>query len=195
MIRDRQFLLVLLGNIFVIIAALWGFATFHTIQRYTYDDDGNLLPAKVLFSSPMYLSLNEEEELHFAIENTGSEEVQVLFRLVNAGDSYGFLASGDDTTLYSGSVQPLEQIEQDFTVFFPLSTNHVNHNRLGSEVGLGLWGKVGETSSFESIAEFPIMIAPIPWARSISKYLSPVVGGLVAWLFKELWDQARGDAP
>lgn len=185
--RPQRLLWWLLTAVLVVMVSFWAFVAFYTIQKYS--DHWQVPPVRVLVSSPKYLSANEEEEIRFAVENNHDSNVDVAFRLVNSSPLLGFLASEGTNVFYAGPVQSQEQVNRQLKIFFPLDISQAN-NVLGKVAGLALWGSVGNTPA-QKIADLPIGIAPIPWAKSLSNYLGTALAGLVLWLSKELWDQTK----
>ena len=171
----------------VVMLSLWAFVTWHTIQRYY--DQWEISSVSFLVSSPKYISANEEEEMRIGVGNSRSNDVEVVFRLVNNGPLIGFLGVEKGNSIYSGSLQSQEQVNRQLKIFFPWDVNQAN-DVLGKIARLSLWGSVDNTP-LQKVADLEIMIAPVPWAKSISNYLGTALGGLVLWLSKELWDQAK----
>jgi hypothetical protein len=162
-IQARRFLRQLYLGCFVSAISIWIFIYFYTVP--TYFKEWHISSVKVFLYSPRYLSVNDENVVRFALENTQDQVVNATVQLVNGGTVPSFLGS-ENNLLYSGPIRGHEQINRQLLVFLPLSSN-----MLGKMAGLGLRGTVGDVSWAEDL---PIRIAPVPRIQSIGNYLEGI---------------------
>jgi hypothetical protein len=99
-----------------------------------------------------------------------------------------FPKSSGNNELYAGVLQNPEQVYRQINLFFPYSINKIRDMR-GKSLGLRLQGKV--TDSDFQFKDLAVGISPIPYAKSLSQYLGLALFGLITWLAKELWEQAK----
>lgn len=180
--RERLLLWILMA-ILVVLTSFWAFVSWFSIQRYF--GQWEVPPVQVMIYAPQYLSANEDAEIRFAVANVQNRDVNVTFQLMNSGPSIAFLGLEESNVFYSGLVPSQKQINRQIIIFFPLDVRI-----LGKAAGLSLWGSIDNIPP-EKVADLPIGIAPIPWAKSLGNYLGALLAGLTVWLMKELWNQIK----
>jgi len=185
-IQPQPLLRWLLLAAVAIIFSVWALATFYAIQKYS--KSLSFSPIRALVFSPKYLSMNEDEEIRFAVENPSTNPITVTFGLENNSTLPGFLGLLESSTVYSGTVQSRQQINRQTKVFF-----YADLSRLGETFNqvpqLSLWGSIDNLPAEKKNLE--IYFAPLPSARSLSNYLGTVLLGLLGLLFREAWDQVK----
>src|ERR1043165_3081356 len=176
-----------LSALIVVLFSFWFNAAFYTYQKYS--DEWVIPPVKVRVFSPKYLSSEEDEQIGFSIENNDpAASANVAFRLRNDGPLLNFPISSGNNELYTGVIQSPEQVYRQINLFFPYSINKIRDMR-GRSLGLRLQGKVADSNP--QFKELAMGISPIPYAKSLSQYLGLALFGLITWLAKELWEQAK----
>lgn len=168
-VHARKFLRQLYLGCFVSAISIWIFINFYTVP--TYFREWQVSSVRVFLYSPLYLSVNDENVVRFALENTQDQVVNATVHLVNGGTVPSFLGS-ENNVVYSGTIGGHEQINRQLLVFLPLSSN-----MLGKMAGLGLRGTVGDVSWARDL---PIRIAPVPRIQSIGNYLEEIFLAVVA---------------
>ncbi len=176
--------------IFVTVLGIWTFTSFYAIQKFT--GQWQFQGLSVLVAAPRYISANDEDEIRFAVTNHKNMEVQVVFRLLNSPSLPSFLCSDLQNSmniLYAGTVRSQEQINQRCKILFPWDTSQPD-TVLGRVAELSLWGGSNQTT-LQKISDLPMVISPLPWNRSISLGLGPLLTGAVIYLGKQMWDQSK----
>lgn len=185
-LQPQYLLRWLLLTAVAIIVSVWALATFYAVQKYS--ESLSFTPIRALVFAPKYLSVNEDEEIRFALENPSTNPVSVIFGLENNSTLPGFLGLLESSLVYSGTIQSRQQINRQIKVFF-----HADLIQLGETFKqvpqLSLWGSTDNLPAEKKNLE--IYFAPIPLARSLSNYLGTVLLGLVGLLFREAWDQVK----
>jgi hypothetical protein len=175
-----------LSAVFVVIFSFWANASLYTFKKRL--DVWSIPPVKLRAFHPQYLSANDEEIIYFAIENSETNNIDVSFRLMNTGPLMNFANSAESNDVFSGTVKGHEQIQRQFKLFFPAGMGQTRSMR-GQQAGLRLEGSTANGRSQNK--DLNIGISPIPHAAHLSNSLSLVLLGLITWLCKELWDQAK----
>ncbi len=180
----------LVAAIFVALVGIWTFTSFYAIQKFT--GQWQFQGMSVLIVAPRYISANDEDEVRFAVTNYKDMEARVEFRLLNSPSLPSLLCSdlqNFKNILYAGMVGSKEQINQRCKILFPWDTSQPD-TVLGHVAELSLWGG-GSQTALQKISDLPIAISPLPWNRSISVGLGPLLAGAVIYLGKQMWDQSK----
>ncbi len=99
------------------------------------------------------------------------------------------LGLDDNNSIFKGVLSGQEYVNKKVSVFIPWDVNDQN-NLLGENPSILLSGTISGNQVSESVC---VSIAPIPWIRSISNIISPMLLGLVVWMMKTKWDQINKD--
>ena len=144
-------------------------------------------PATLLLSSPRYLTVNEEEELRFAVKNEKDSAIRISFRLDGSNTLPVFIDQGGTNIFLTGALRGSEQIERKVKVFIPYDLlGGKASDTLGQSAGLTLWGSINNASS-QQIASLPLSTMPVPGARALLGVSFSMLTGVFFWFVKEWW--------
>lgn len=172
---------------FVILLSIWSFSSLLVFQKC--NESFQFSPINIIISSPKYLSPNEIEPIYFSIENTGKDDANVSIVAKKSDMSFVMLGLDDNNSIFDGVLSGQEYVNKKVSVFIPWDVND-RSNLLGENSSILLSGTINGNQVNEVVC---VSIAPIPWIRSISNIISPLLFGLVAWMIKMKWDQINKD--
>jgi hypothetical protein len=175
-------------GLFLLMTSFWLYVAWFALDRYSHRWKLNGMQVSVF--APKYISVNEEEEIRYSIENMEANQPDITLKLRSDGSMLSFLASPGSNNIYSGQVKRQEQINGNLKLFVPFDRNQPI-NTLNKVTGLSLWGVVGDGAESIKICDLPLGTAPIPMARSVMHYLGALLAALVLWMGKEVWEQAK----
>jgi len=186
--RVQHRLLAVLSAFSLPLLVFFVFSGWYALPRYS--NTWSFPPTTVYISSPLYLTVNTEEEVRVVIRNTSSDAVHARYQL-NSASVFVVVAHNDGSgsnVIWDGVLSGLEQVERKLQIFIPYDYwgGHTSHT-LGWVFELSISSNLVPLKQGET-PKLLLSTAPIPWIPAIFKNTRAMLGVIFVWFFKEWWD-------
>jgi TIR domain len=172
--------------IFMLFFVGWAYLRNLTLKQLS--KDWQVGPTSGTLSFPMYVSPGEQEVFQLNGYNSLDKDIPIAFQLINNGSFKLDVGQGNDY-FCNGWAQKNNSFKHQLTVYCPLQDT-VGQSLFDQPAGLSLWGHAGNVTH-QKLADFAMLIAPVPYIRIVIVVLWVVWAGLLVLIATAMWKQMK----
>lgn len=185
--KTLKFLWVLILAGLVILLSSSAYLFYHNAQERC-KGPWEFQNVKVALYSPEYLSAGDMEKIRVTVINERNDAAAITVTLSYAGTSLCLAEDKESHIVGFGSLPAQGRATGRLAVQFPLCLNQLAfQNWPGPQVDFKVWLAV-DNQPLQLVDTISLPIMPVPKARTLGNLSWASLAGLVAWLWKELWE-------